>query len=103
VLNALMSLARIRRCLYGLKSHARLCPMYQELDCAYAKTERSFSRTASGELIHSDENISYFPKRPSPDGRLPSVSRSPQYNFQPRSPSMTKGLTMIHHFSRICA
>lgn len=57
VVNAISPLERIRHCPLGLPSHQKLCPLHQELDCAYAATENAFRRVTIGELLRSTNGV----------------------------------------------
>ena len=57
VVNAVAPLERIRRCPLGLSSHTRLCPLHQELDKAYAATEKAFAGVSIARLISSTREI----------------------------------------------
>jgi Rrf2 family protein len=57
VVNAVAPLERIRRCPLGLSSHKSLCPLHEELDRAYAATEKAFSRVTIGQLSRSTSEL----------------------------------------------
>lgn len=57
VVNAVAPLERIRHCPLGLPSHTSLCPLHQELDKAYAATEKVFSGVTIGEILRSDSRV----------------------------------------------
>jgi len=57
VVNAVAPLERIRHCPLGLPSHTSLCPLHQQLDQAYAATERAFSSVTIGQNLRSDSKI----------------------------------------------
>lgn len=51
VVNAVHPIERIRHCPLGLRSHTTLCPLHQELDRAYAKTEAAFRDVKLSDII----------------------------------------------------
>jgi Rrf2 family protein len=53
VVNTVAPIERIHRCPLGLKSHKALCPLHQELDRAYAKTEAAFRGVTLKDLLTS--------------------------------------------------
>lgn len=57
VVNAVAPLERIRHCPLGLPSHTHLCPLHQELDRAYAETEKAFAQVTIGRLTRSTGTI----------------------------------------------
>lgn len=57
VVNAVAPLERIRHCPLGLPSHTRLCPLHEQLDQAYAATERAFASVTIGQVMRSDSKI----------------------------------------------
>lgn len=57
VVNAVSPVERIRSCPLGLTSHTQLCPLHQELDQAYAKTEAAFRGVTLKALIESTSPI----------------------------------------------
>jgi Rrf2 family protein len=58
VVNAVAPLERIRECPLGLKSHTSLCPLHNELDRAYAATEKAFAGVTLAQLLTSSGKIS---------------------------------------------
>ena len=61
VVNAASPITRLRRCLLGLTSHIRLCPLHAELDRVYAATEAVFRRTTIDQLL--DASSATSPRR----------------------------------------
>ncbi len=57
VVNAVSPLERIRECPLGLPSHTQLCPLHQELDKAYAATEKAFAGITLGQILRSTDHI----------------------------------------------
>lgn len=57
VVNAVAPLVRIRKCPLGLKAHTSLCPLHQELDRAYAATEKAFAGVTLEQLLNSSSKI----------------------------------------------
>ncbi|MBL8815108.1 MAG: Rrf2 family transcriptional regulator [Planctomyces sp.] len=57
VVNAVAPLERIRHCPLGLPSHTSLCPLHEQLDQAYAATEKAFSNVTIGQVLRSDSRI----------------------------------------------
>jgi Rrf2 family nitric oxide-sensitive transcriptional repressor len=57
VVNAVAPLERIRHCPLGLPSHTSLCPLHQQLDQAYAATEKAFASVTIGEVLRSESKI----------------------------------------------
>ena len=65
VVNAVAPLERIRSCPLGLRTHAKLCPLHQELDRTYAATEAAFSRVTIGQLLQSQSDVAPLCELPS--------------------------------------
>jgi Rrf2 family nitric oxide-sensitive transcriptional repressor len=57
VVNAVAPLERIRHCPLGLPSHTSLCPLHQQLDQAYAATEKAFASVTIGQVLRSESRI----------------------------------------------
>ena len=57
VVNAVAPVERIRHCPLGLPSHTQLCPLHQELDRAYAATEKAFAAVTIGQVLRSESKI----------------------------------------------
>lgn len=57
VVNAVAPLERIRRCPLGLPSHTSLCPLPEQLDQAYAATEKAFASVTIGQVLRSESKI----------------------------------------------
>jgi Rrf2 family nitric oxide-sensitive transcriptional repressor len=57
VVNAVAPLERIRHCPLGLPSHTSLCPLHQQLDQAYATTEKAFAGVTIGQVLRSESKI----------------------------------------------
>ena len=57
VVNAVAPLERIRHCPLGLPSHTSLCPLHEQLDHAYATTERAFAAVTIGQILRSESKI----------------------------------------------
>lgn len=64
VVNAVAPLERIRHCPLGLPSHTRLCPLHQQLDEAYAASEKAFSKVTIGQILRLRSDI--IPLRDNP-------------------------------------
>ena len=57
VVNAVAPLERIRHCPLGLPSHTSLCPLHEQLDQAYAATEKAFASVTIGQILRSESRI----------------------------------------------
>jgi Rrf2 family protein len=57
VVNAVSPLERIKSCPLGLPSHTHLCPLHEQLDRAYAATEKAFADVTLAQVLASTNGV----------------------------------------------